>query len=155
VKIDDYETEVLAYAVEITRFLLSRGAGLQDAEDCVQEALVKILEYDQLVRPDRLRSFLYQTAINTYINRYRRKQHYDRIIESLQQELKNLHAQPESLEIQDLISQLKPDQAKLIRAFYFDRLSIKQIAEKFALSPSKVKIQLYRGRKKLRKLLNE
>ncbi|MDM5146743.1 hypothetical protein ICE98_03897 [Lactococcus lactis] len=49
-----------------------------DAEDAVQDTLVKILSLDIFIEPDKLRAFMYRTSIRTYINSYNRSKHYQK-----------------------------------------------------------------------------
>ena len=56
VNLKEYENDVNDYAIEITKYLISRGSQLVDAEDAVQDTLVKILSLDIFIEPDKLRA---------------------------------------------------------------------------------------------------
>ncbi|KZK06015.1 RNA polymerase ECF sigma factor [Lactococcus cremoris] len=141
----EYENEVNDYAIEITKYLISRGSQLIDAEDAVQDTLVKILSLDIFIEPDKLRAFMYRTSIRTYINSYNRSKHYQKIIKNLEKEL----------ETAAFIEQLSPYYNRLLTAYYYENSSTKQLAEYFECSLSKIKIDLYRARKKLKKQLEK
>ncbi|WP_063281944.1 RNA polymerase sigma factor [Lactococcus cremoris] len=145
VNLKEYENEVNDYAIEITKYLISRGSQLIDAEDAVQDTLVKILSLDIFIEPDKLRAFMYRTSIRTYINSYNRSKHYQKIIKNLEKEL----------ETAAFIEQLSPYYNRLLTAYYYENSSTKQLAEYFECSLSKIKIDLYRARKKLKKQLEK
>ncbi|MDR2976277.1 MAG: RNA polymerase sigma factor [Streptococcaceae bacterium] len=154
-KLEDYESDVTSYAVEITRYLISRGSQLQDAEDAVQDTFVKILELDIFIAPDKLRAWMYRTSIRTYIDRYRRKQHYTLLMQQLAVDLEGFTSMPETggSDMAELIKKLKPKEQKLLRAYYYEHKSTKSLAEELKISLSKVKVDLFRARKKLREMI--
>lgn len=88
VNLKEYENDVNDYAIEITKYLISRGSQLVDAEEAVQDTLVKILSLDIFIEPDKLRAFMYRTSIRTYINSYNRSKHYQKIIKNLEKNWK-------------------------------------------------------------------
>ena len=151
--IQDYEQDIQTYAIEITRYLISRGSHAQDAEDTVQDLYVKMLELDIFVAPSKLRSWMYSVAIRSYIDKYRRTQHYQKIIEELGLELPNFSQDEEKIDLEPYLHQLKPKEERLLRAYYYENKSTKELANLFKISLSKVKIDLYRSRKKLKKML--
>lgn len=153
--IRDYEQDVMRYAIEITKYLVSRGSRLQDAEDTVQDTILKILTLDLFIEPDKLRAWMYRVSIRTYINKYHRAQHYQLIIEQLGRELTDF-APPDSLtDLSKLLAQLPAYENQLLTAYYYENRSTKQLAADFHYSLSKIKIDLYRARKKLKKYLEK
>ncbi|PCS15087.1 hypothetical protein RU89_GL001283 [Lactococcus cremoris] len=54
-----------------------------------------------------------------------------------------------------IIEQLSPYYNRLLTAYYYENSSTKQLAEYFECSLSKIKIDLYRARKKLKKQLEK
>ena len=155
VNLKEYENDVNDYAIEITKYLISRGSQLVDAEDAVQDTLVKILSLDIFIEPDKLRAFMYRTSIRTYINSYNRSKHYQKIIKNLEKELETAAFLVESSPLPKIIEQLSPYYKELLNAYYYENCSTKQLAEYFECSLSKIKIDLYRARKKLKKQLEK
>jgi len=149
VNLKEYENDVNDYAIEITKYLISRGSQLVDAEDAVQDTLVKILSLDIFIEPDKLRAFMYRTSIRTYIK------HYQKIIKNLEKELETAAFLVESSPLPKIIEQLSPYYKELLNAYYYENCSTKQLAEYFECSLSKIKIDLYRARKKLKKQLEK
>jgi RNA polymerase sigma-70 factor (ECF subfamily) len=142
--------------VEITRYLISRGSKPQDAEDTVQDTIVKMLTLNIFISPDKLRAYMYRVSIREYINKYHRAQHYQTILEQLGRELIDF-APPDSqlTDLSDVLGKLPSADEALLRAYYYENLSTKQLAERFQFSLAKVKVQLYRARKKLKKILED
>ena len=155
VNLKEYENDVNDYAIEITKYLISRGSQLVDAEDAVQDTLVKILSLDIFIEPDKLRAFMYRTSIRTYINSYNRSKHYQKIIKNLEKELETAAFLVESSPLPKIIEQLSPYYKELLNAYYYENCLTKQLAEYFECSLSKIKIDLYRARKKLKKQLEK
>ncbi|WP_024747506.1 RNA polymerase sigma factor, partial [Levilactobacillus namurensis] len=77
----DYETLVAQLAVEIRRYLVSRGADPETAADIVQDMFVKVLESDLVLPPEKLRPYLYRVAWSTYLDAYRRRQRYRQLVD--------------------------------------------------------------------------
>jgi RNA polymerase sigma-70 factor (ECF subfamily) len=128
---------------------------LIDAEDAVQDTLVKILCLDIFIEPDKLRAFMYRTSIRTYINSYNRSKHYQKIIKNLEKELETAAFLVESSPLPKIIEQLSPYYNRLLTAYYYENSSTKQLAEYFECSLSKIKIDLYRARKSLKNNLKK
>lgn len=154
--IKEYEKQIMDIAIEISRYLCSRGATPEDTQDCVQDTLVKILELDIFIKPSKLRAWMYRVSIRDYINKYHRAKKYQIIIEEIGRDLQAFETiQNETLDLLTLMKKLNPDEERILHAYYFDHLSTKEIAETFKISISKTKIGLYRSRKKLKKLIEK
>ncbi len=98
---------------------------------------------------------MYRTSIRTYINSYNRSKHYQKIIKNLEKELETAAFLVESSPLPKIIEQLPPYYKELLNAYYYENCSTKQLAEYFECSLSKIKIDLYRARKKLKKQLEK
>ncbi|MFC4653229.1 RNA polymerase sigma factor [Lactococcus nasutitermitis] len=153
--IKDYEQDVTHYAVEITKYLVSRGASLEDAEDTVQDTIVILLDLDVLIEPRKLRAFMYRVSIRNYINKYRRASKYAQIIEEIGRGLSEFAEEKRTIDLSELLTKLSKKDAKLLTQFYYENLSVNEIAQKTGFSVSKIKVNLYRARKKLKKILEE
>lgn len=151
----DYESDVTRYAVEITHTLVSRGSSRENAEDAVQDMLLKMLTLDVFIAPDKLRAFMYRVAIRDYINKYHRAQRYQTIIERLGHDLQDFAPPNAEESIEELLTRLPGYEAQLLSAYYYGRQSTKELSARFGYSVSKIKIDLYRARKKFRKILEK
>lgn len=81
IKLDEYKKEVLAIAEEISIYLQKSGATRADSQDIAQDVLVKILESDIVFPFEKMRAWLYHSAVRTYIDKYRRDKHYHKILQ--------------------------------------------------------------------------
>ncbi|MCL2114221.1 RNA polymerase sigma factor [Lactococcus protaetiae] len=150
-----YETDINQYATEITKYLISRGSNYEDAQDTVQDTLVKMISLDIFIPPDKLRAWMYRVAIRKYINTYNRNKHYQTLIQQLSTEVMTSEFLIETSPLPTFLEQLPPYQKQLLTAYYYKNYSTKQLADMFDISLSKVKIDLYRARKKLKKILEK
>ncbi|MGT2732731.1 MULTISPECIES: RNA polymerase sigma factor [Streptococcus] len=157
IKLDEYEKEIIGIAEEISYYLQKSGATLADSQDIAQDVLVKILESDIVLPFEKLRAWLYRSAVRAYIDKYRRDKRYH---ELLQKEFfsKQAMVQYDHEGYEDLYQAVAelPDKYQLvIDLFYFQEMSVQEIAHILGNSQSLVKINLYRGRKQLAKLLKK
>jgi RNA polymerase sigma-70 factor, ECF subfamily len=143
-------------------FLLSRVKNSDDAEDLLQEILIKTHKnMGSLKDPKKLRSWLFQIARNTLIDYYR-KPHNTLSVESQHSEL---HAEkPDAQEAmhQDLSQCIKPfiknlpeKYGEILDAIDIQGASQKELAKELGLSYSAVKSRAQRGRQKLKELFQE
>lgn len=157
IKLDEYEKGVIGIAEEISYYLQKSGATFADSQDIAQDVLVKILEAELVLPFDKLRAWLYRSAVRSYIDKYRRDKHYHEI---LQREFfasaKVLVYDKEGYEeLYQAVADLPAKYQHVIDLYYFQDMSVKEIAHILGYSQSLVKINLYRGRKLLGKLLKE
>lgn len=81
IKLDEYEKEVIGIAEEISYYLQKSGVTFTDSQDIAQDVLVKILEAELVLPFDKLRAWLYRSAVRVYIDKYRRDKHYHEILQ--------------------------------------------------------------------------
>lgn len=157
IRLDAYEEELVAVAKEISFYLQKAGASPADSQDIAQDVLVKILEADIVLPYDKLRAWLYRSAIRAYIDTYRRDKRYHEILQAE-------FFKPDQLTVYDredydylyqVVVSLKQNQALVIDAYYFQGLSTKETAQLLGMSQVKVKTTLFRARQALRTLLEE
>ncbi len=80
-KLDGYETLLKDISIELRKYLISKGASKDMAEDVVQDVFVKVLEMDLILPPDKIRPYMYQIAKTRYIDLYRRDKHLKEILQ--------------------------------------------------------------------------
>ncbi|WP_105209779.1 RNA polymerase sigma factor [Streptococcus suis] len=155
IKLDEYEKEVIGIAEEISYYLQKSGATFADSQDIAQDILVKILEAELVLPFDKLRAWLYRSAVRAYIDKYRRDKHYHEILQRefftsenvLTYDIENYE------ELYQAVADLPTKYQHVIDLYYFQDMSVKEIAHILGYSQSLVKINLYRGRKLLAKNL--
>ena len=155
-KLDQYEKELVSIAEEIVYYLMRSGISKEDGLDVTQDVLVKMLESNFVLPREKLRSWMYRVAIRNYIDSYRRGKKYQEI---LQQEFfrEGLTSYDQELgsQLYDLLSELPSQFQTVLDLHYFQGFSVKEISHILGNSQSKVKIDLMRGRNKLKKIIKE
>ena len=155
-KLDQYEKELVSIAEEIVYYLMRSGISKDDGMDVTQDVLVKMLESNFVLPREKIRSWMYRVAIRNYIDSYRRGKKYQEI---LQQEFfrKGLTSYDQELgsQLYDLLSELPNHFQTVLDLYYFQGFSVKEISHILGNSQSKVKIDLMRGRNKLKKIIKE
>jgi RNA polymerase sigma-70 factor (ECF subfamily) len=155
-KLDQYEKELVSIAEEIVYYLMRSGISKDDGMDVTQDVLVKMLESNFVLPREKIRSWMYRVAIRNYIDSYRRGKKYQEI---LQQEFfrEGLTSYDQELgsQLYDLLSELPSQFQTVLDLHYFQGFSVKEISHILGNSQSKVKIDLMRGRNKLKKIIKE
>lgn len=155
-KLDQYEKELVSIAEEIVYYLMRSGISKDDGMDVTQDVLVKMLESNFVLPREKIRSWMYRVAIRNYIDSYRREKKYQEI---LQQEFfrEGLTSYDQELgsQLYDLLSELPSQFQTVLDLHYFQGFSVKEISHILGNSQSKVKIDLMRGRNKLKKIIKE
>ncbi|CYU99837.1 ECF subfamily RNA polymerase sigma-24 subunit [Streptococcus suis] len=133
------------------------GAGPADSQDIAQDVLVKLLESDIVLSFEKLRAWLYRSAVRAYIDKYRRDKRYHEILqkEFFRREDLLVYDQEGYEELYQAVADLPEKYQQVIDLYYFQDMSIKEIAHILGAGQSWVKISLYRGRKLLAKNLKE
>lgn len=118
---------------------------------------MKILEAELVLPFDKLRAWLYRSAVRAYIDKYRRDKHYHEILqrEFFTSEQVLVYDQEDYEELYQAVADLPAKYQHVIDLYYFQDMSVKEIAHILGAGQSWVKIILYRGRKQLRKILEE
>ncbi|HEM6560765.1 TPA: sigma-70 family RNA polymerase sigma factor [Streptococcus suis] len=157
IKLDQYEKEIIGIAEEISYYLQKSGAGPADSQDIAQDVLVKLLESDIVLPFEKLRAWLYRSAVRAYIDKYRRNKRYHEILqkEFFRREDLLVYDQEGYEELYQAVADLPEKYQQVIDLYYFQDMSVKEIAHILGAGQSWVKISLYRGRTQLRKVLEE
>ena len=126
------------------------------SEDIVQEAYVRALRSINEEK-DGFKFWLFKVCRNCYFD-YLRKQKrvetLDKDVESQELSLvDDVIQQEEYRALYKAISLLKDSYKEAVALYYFDGLSVKEVADIIGIGVDNVKIQLYRARMKLKELL--
>ncbi|HFI0256428.1 TPA: RNA polymerase sigma factor [Streptococcus suis] len=149
IRLDDYEKEVIRIAEEISYYLQKSGTSSADSQDIAQDVLVKLLESDIVLPFEKLRAWLYRSAVRAYIDKYRRDKRYYEILQKEFFTPENLlvYDQESYEELYQAVATLPEKYQQVIDLYYFQNMSVKEIAHILGHSQSWVKIHLFRGRK--------
>ncbi|MFC6261655.1 RNA polymerase sigma factor [Levilactobacillus fujinensis] len=152
-RLQRYEKLMAQMAVELQRYLVSRGASHDVAEDIVQDVFVKLLEMELVLPPDKLRPYMYRVAWSTYLDYYRRTQRYQGLVKKYLGPALEIATQPADYDVGQAMSQLSHKEQHLLLLRYEQNLSITRVAEQLKIRPAAVKMRLHRVHKKLEKIM--
>lgn len=90
-------TEVyVTYRPLVLRYITGKLNGCLEAEDLVQDAFLRLLEYRSMLRPETVRSFLYtivRNLVTDYLRRHYKKQE---VIACMQERLSCRYGKPDN-----------------------------------------------------------
>ena len=172
-----FEQLVLCYQNPLYTFVLARVSEPSAAEEIVQSALVRayyaLRQYpSERVRMLRLSAWLYEITRNTLYNYQRdtsaRSAHlatgpFDPseesplllLVDTAHDPAEELSRREERLELDFHIERLPDQYSSVIRLYYFDNLSYREIAEQLKLPLGTVKSNVHRGMQLLRTHMKE
>lgn len=139
------------------RYMARRTRGNRElTEDIVQESYLRALgSWKRKTVPDSPLAWLKRVARNILIDYLRRKRWVNKGDLDLNPDSGNQTSEDqfESLEIFLAISSLGRKKARILEAFYYDGMSVKEISSEMAISERAVEGQLRRARQSLKSLL--
>lgn len=115
---------------------------LRDAEDLVQDALVKTFVRGKHVEAGAAETYVRRAILTTYIDGYRRRRRWD--------DVRHLLARPEhhegpedpaarTVDVQAALRSLPPQQRACVVLRFYDDLTVPEVADRLGLSPGTVK----------------
>ena len=148
----DFQEMVEEYTPSLYRLAYSYCLNRFDAEDVVQEVFLRYLQHKpQCAGPGQLRSWLMTTTANRckdLLNSGWRQKNLP---------LEDVHASidhlDEKIDMESAMAKLSSNLRGVVHLFYFEGMSVNQIAELLHLSRSAVLSRLFKARKQLQKLL--
>ena len=161
-----YANLVTKYQNYVFTILIRMLKNREEAEEVAQDPFVKAFEALSTFRGEsKFSSWLYSIAYRKALDTIRKNKRFKttKCIEEYAKidfrETENALTYLEDKErkdfIENCIMQLPEDNAAIITLYYFDELSVKEIAVITKLTEDNIKIKLYRSRKKLFTLLKE
>lgn len=135
-------------------FLERRTASREDAEDILQEAFVRCLEKGRDIREEESAvAWFYRVLRNALVDYYRRRDAGARALEAIQRE--SAEERDEDLWneacrcVGDLLPNLKPEYAELLRRVDLEEKPVSQAANDLGISPNNASVRLHRARRAL------
>jgi RNA polymerase sigma-70 factor (ECF subfamily) len=123
------------------------GGSRMLTDDIVAEAFARAIEHDRAIRqPD---AWLYRTAFRLAASELRRRKRDLPLVED------TLSVDHRVFEVLLAMRRLSPGQRVAVFLHYQADLPVRTIARMMGTSPATVKVQLHRGRARLRALLSE
>lgn len=139
------------YGNHVLRFAYSYLHNMQDAEDILQETLIRYLQSAPAFQsPEHEKAWLFRVAANLSKNRidYNRLRETDELDEKLQEE------EREDLTfVWEAVRELPENYGEAIHLYYYEGYSTKEIAKILQNKESTVRSNLKRGREKLKAVL--
>lgn len=152
------------YSTELyrTAYLMLRNQ--QDAEDAVQETFVKLWRRKESIRkPESLRFWLLRSLSDTARDALRRRKR-----EVPEEEIQDFAEQRfdrengdftaevlSSSEMENILSLLTPNARRVVVLYYFNELSVKEIAQLLGQPEGTVKSRLFHARQRLKQAFLE
>jgi len=151
------------YRQSVFFYICRRIENRSDAEDLIQDAFLRLLEYRMMIRRDTLKYFLFtivRNLLNDYLRRYYKRQEIDRY---LYDTLPVTTVEPESRMVADELRRLESRRVSALleqrRKVYimsrFQDKSAEDIAEELNLSKRTVENHLFISRKEVREFIRQ
>ena len=137
--------------------------GCLEAEDLVQDAFLRLLEYRSMLRPETIRSFLYTIVRNIVIDYLRHQYKKQEVLSSLQDEISNSVCDIENtiiardirhLEL-SVVNRLSGRNKVVYYKSHFEEKTVSEIAVELNLSRRTVEGYLLSGRKVIREYIKQ
>ena len=135
-----------------------------DAEECVNDAYLKVWKSIPPERPTSLQAFLTRITRNLALDRFRtkRRQKRDEGFTVMLSELGDCIPAPEETDAEELLTHIKAflteadeTDRNLFVGRYFHAYEVGRMAEAYGLTPNAASLRLYKTREKLRVYLQE
>lgn len=150
----EYNISVDEFADNVYRFALKLCNDKSLADDIVQESFSRLWMKHESVEQSKVRSYLFQTAYNYFIDLTRKGKRMVITDESTVYEGSHSDQYSDLSEILDrALSQLNDIQRSVVLLRDYEGYSYQEIGEVTNLSESQVKVYIYRARKQMKKLL--
>lgn len=155
----EFNQQVIGLQKNLTYYALKLTANMDDANDLLQDTLLKAFTYkDKFVERATLKSWMFTIMKNIFINNYRRNVRKTSVMGKVKQVhttnvRENLKkSEPESNynfdEIKDTINQL-PDEYRIPFQMFYDGYKYKEISETLEMPTGTVKSRIFYARKRL------
>ena len=147
------------YCDTVYRLAYARVQNKFDAEDILQTVFLKLCrEKCAFNDAEHLKAWLLKVCRNLYLNSLRRSKRIteldERLADQSETALEQIIRKEEYRALYHAISLLNSSYKEVITLFYFEDLSVKDIALVTGKSETVVKVTLFRGREALKKILS-
>lgn len=142
-------------------YAIARGILLDsdEAADAVQEIFTLVYrKADRFDRRARFSTWLFRIAVNRSIQQARRvkhKKHQVPLTEAMEKPIEEEQEHVEEPAVAEAMVRLHPQDRAILTLFYWDELSLHEIAESLACSPNAAKTRLFRARERFKVFYEE
>lgn len=159
VLVDRYKDLVFTLALRMVK-------NRDEAEEVAQDTFVKVYRSLKKFKGDsKFSTWIYRITYNTCLDRIKKNKKFnanysvdefsDMQLKSIDNALDNLDLKERQKTIQNCIDRLGEEDSFLISLYYYDDLSLDEIAKTVGLNANNVKVKLFRIRKKLASILRQ
>ena len=138
----------------------------EEAEEAAQDTFIKTYKSLNKFKGDsKFSTWIYRVAYNTCLDRLKKnkRQQYpveineytEHQVKTLDNALDQIEAKEKAQTIQDCLALLPSEDSFLLTLYYFEELSLEEVAKIVGLKPNNVKVKLFRSRKKLATILKK
>lgn len=127
----------------------------EDAKECTQEAfMILLLKWKTISSTENIRAWLYRTSDNVMRNFKKKSYRYKEELSTFD----NLQGHQKLIYEDDygtfeLLSILSMEEQKLLREYYLDRATARELSNKYKISENAIYVKIHRIKIKLRKIL--
>ena len=140
------------YGPRLYRFCLLQMKNPADAEDVLQDVLIKRLYHaPRFKSPEHERNWLFQVAINLCRDEWRRHRRSELPLEAAA----GVFLPPEEPSLLDQAANLPEKQRTALHLYYYEGYTVREIARLLGVTVPTIKMRLKRGREALRKEWSE
>jgi len=127
-----------------------------DAEDIMQETFIKLFTADiRFEDSDKEKSWLLKVTVNKCKDMFRSLRYKYSLTAIPLEEASLVYETPEESEVYHAVMSLPTKYRLVIHLYYYEDYSVKEISRITGNNESAVQTQLYRARKKLKKILGK
>lgn len=149
----EYNNAVREYGKNLLRFVIKSLKDEKAAEDIVQDCYLKLWENRNNVDPHKLKPWLFTTAHHQLINYLKRSSKFCNNESYIEPSLPAVSDFDIKELIEKALSQLPQIQKSILLLRDLEGYNYEEIAEILQISNEKVKVYLFRGRKKIKEML--
>lgn len=155
---DERGREILEHVAGLRRYALMLVGDTSNAEDLVQECILRVIAQARGWRPVRdLRAYMFTTLHNIFVDGHRRRKTRSKEvpIENVAADLVSLPRQTKWLEVRDMVAALRElpvEQRQVVLLVGLEGLSYQETATILKIPVGTVMSRLSRGREALRQL---
>ena len=138
----------------------------EEAEEVAQDTFIKVFgSLNKFKGDSKFSTWIYRVAYNTCLDRLKKNkrtqntvtidEYTEHQVKTIDNAFERLASEERRLAVQHCVEQLPSEDNFLMTLFYFEELSLEEIAKVVNLKPNNVKVKLHRARKKLAIILKE
>lgn len=152
----DFNSIYKKYKDAVYNYVFWRVYNEEDAIDITQEVFVKVFKgLESFKGKSSIKTWVFAIAHNTLINYLKRKNFKEEDIENYFLSVEPLKDIQTKTLVLKAIEKLSNDHREVIKLYYFDGFSYKEISELCGISIGTVKSRLNRGKEILREILEK